>query len=213
MAATSSTPGSPRRGGKTTIGSRLAIFFASLGGIGAIGLVFYLVVLTLGQVHGHEICAQTLERRSFSFYEIPLLGIQVRGTAYVDVSGDLEKHLASSKLVPNPPAAKKTWHVIYVSRGAQGVRRGDPEILVRYLDARDSDHNIAWLEWTKTNPQLAPAIWRGVSDLATAGKYALIPDILELAEKASDPVATQTEVSRLVNESTKSAPSSAPPKS
>jgi hypothetical protein len=192
---------SSRGAGKRTRGSRIAFWFASLGGAVAVVLVLVLFVFVFGRVQGVEICADTLERRSFGFWELPVIGYQIRGTEYVDVSGDLEKHLGTASLVPAPPAKKKTWHVIYVSRGLQGMRRGDPEILVRYLEARNSSHDLAWLEWTKANPQLAPAVWQSVCKLAKAGKYTTIPDVLELAISASDPVKTGLEISRIVKES------------
>ncbi len=154
-----------------------------------------------GSVHGTEICAETLERRAFSFIEIPLIGYQIHATTHVDVSGDLEKHLATAKLVPAPPAAKKTWHLIQIVHGATGIRKGDPEILCRYLDARNSEHDIAWLKWTEKHPQLAPHVWKGVCDLALAGEYTAIPDLLELTQGATDPVALQAEIERLVQQS------------
>lgn len=155
-------------------------------------------VYIFGRVHGVELCAETLERRSFDFLEIPLIGIQVKGTQHRDVSGALEKHLAAKKLVKQPSAAKKTWHVIEVVRGVSGHRRGDAEILCRYLDARDSNGEVAWLEWTKGHPKLAPHIWGGVCDLALAGKYTLIPDLLELTQRPTDPAETQVEINQIV---------------
>jgi hypothetical protein len=163
-------------------------------------------VLLFGSVHGTELCAETLERRTFTFLEIPLIGYQIRATTHIDVSGALEKHLATAKLVPAPPAAKKTWHLIQIVRGVTGIRKGDPEILCRYLDARNSEHDIAWLKWTEAHPQLAPHVWKGVCDLALAGEYTAIPDLLELSQGATDPVALQAEIKQLVQQAEGVAP-------
>jgi hypothetical protein len=167
---------------------------------GSVGFVYI-----FGSVQGTELCAETLERRSFAFLEIPLLGYQIRATTHIDVSGGLEKHLATNKLVPATPAAKKTWHLIRIVRGAAGIRKGDPEILCRYLDARNSAHDLAWLKWTEANPQLAPHVWKGVCDLALAGEYTAIPDLLELTQGATDPVALQAEIKLLVQQAQGSA--------
>lgn len=167
-------------------------------------------VYLFGSVYGTELCAETLERRTFSFLEIPLVGYQIRATTHVDVSGALEKHLATNKLVPAPPASKKTWHLIQIVRGVTGMRKGDPEILCRYLDARNSEHDLAWLKWTETNPQLAPHVWKGVCDLALAGEYTAIPDLLELTQGATDPDTLQAEVKRVVQQAKSVAPESKP---
>lgn len=181
------------------------ILIGCLIAVGVVGSAIGLVNI-FGRVYGVELCAETLERRSFYFLEIPLIHYQIRPTTHNDVSGALEQHLATNSLVPSPPAAKKTWHVINIVRGVSGMRRGDPEILVRYLDARTSNHKVAWLEWTEANPKLAAPVWKGVCDLALAGEYTAIPDLLELTQGATDPVALQTEVQRVVKEATKPAP-------
>jgi hypothetical protein len=201
--ATGITPSPPRTSTRSSRGSRIAFWFAGLGGAVAIVLFCALMVFVFGQVYGVEICPETLERRSFAFLEIPLVGIQIRGSLYNDVSGDLEKHLASTNLVPQPPATKKSWHVVYVIRGLTGMKRGDPEILARYLDAKNGSHELAWLEWTKAHPQHAAAVWRGVCDLAIAAKYTAIPDVLEVADGAGDVNQTSAEVTRIVKEATK----------
>src|SRR5262249_39190312 len=76
-----------------------------------------LFVTVFGQVQGTEICPETLERRSFWFVEIPLIRLQVRPTHHFDLTGPLEKHLVSEKILVEPPAAKKTWHIIFLNRG------------------------------------------------------------------------------------------------
>jgi hypothetical protein len=182
--------GTPRWA-KIVIGCLIAV--AVVGG--AIGFVN-----VFGRVYGTELCAETLERRSFTFLEIPLIGWQIQATKHIDVSGGLEKYLATEKLVPAQPEAKKTWHVIHMVRGVTGTRRGDPEILCRYLDARNAKHELAWLTWSEDNPKLAPHVWRGVCDLALAGEYTAIPDLFELTPGATDAIALQAEINRLVTE-------------
>lgn len=174
---------------KILVGSLITI--AVVGG--SVGFVYL-----FGSVRGTELCADTLERRSFAFLEIPFIGYQIRATTHIDISGNLEKYLATNGLVPAPPEAKKTWHLIQIVRATTGKRQGDPEILCRYLDARNSEHELAWLKWTEAHPQLAPHVWRGVCDLALAGEYTTIPDLLELAQGATDPVALQAEIKRLI---------------
>jgi hypothetical protein len=201
MASSSTPPANYAAVSRTTTGRKTPRWVKILvGGLITLACVAAGVgfVYLFGSVHGTELCADTLERRSFAFLEIPFIGYQIRATTHIDISGNLEKHLATNKLVPAPPAAKKTWHLIEIVRATTGKRRGDPEILCRYLDARNSDHDLAWLKWTEAHPQLAPHVWRGVCDLALAGEYTSIPDLLELAQGATDPVALQAEIKRLI---------------
>ncbi len=211
MASGSSpTPAFRPAGKRSKISTVMKVVWGVLS-VAGVALASFVIVNIFGRVHGLEICAETLERRSFMFLEIPLIRIQVRATQHIDLTGDLEKHLAAQNFVQQPPAAKKTWHVIHVG-GFMGIRHGDPQILVRYLDARNSNQELAWLEWTKAHPTLAPFIWKGVCDLALAGEYTTIPDVLEMAQGASDPVQTQAAVSKLVTQATKPAPAPAPAK-
>ncbi|WP_254510993.1 hypothetical protein [Anatilimnocola floriformis] len=186
------------------------IVLGVLGTLSCIAMVYGFVSL-FGRVHGTELCAETLERRSFSFLEVPFIGWQIQATKYVDISGTLEGYLATEKLVPAPPAAKKTWHLITLTRGMTSVRRGQPQILCRYLDALNSKHESAWLAWSKDNPQLAPHVWQGVCDLALAGEYTAVPDLMELPRGATDAVALQKEIQRVVKEAV-TAPAPVEPK-
>ncbi len=47
--------------------------------------------------------------------------------------------------------------------------------------------------------------WKGVCDLALAGEYTAIPDLLELTQGATDPVALQAEIKQLVQQAQGSA--------
>lgn len=163
-------------------------------------VVSVMVVMIFGQVQGTEICAETLERRSFWFLEVPLIRLQIRPTHHVDLTGPLEKHLVSEKILVEPPAAKKTWHIILMTRGMAAVRRGDAEFLTRYLDARDNNREYAWLEWTKSNPQVAKHVWQGVRELALASEYTTVPELLEFAQRANDPVKAQAEVQKILQQ-------------
>lgn len=198
MAATTSS--------KNSTAIRIVIIVLSVLGL---GILSFGAVMVFGTVYGTEICPETLERRYFYFREIPLVRWQVQATWHLDQTGSLEKHLASSNLL-KPAPAKKTWHVINIGRGLSGIRKNDPEILVRYLDARDSNQEVFWLEWTKKQPQLASHVWQGVCDLAVAGEYTTIPDLLELARSATDPVKTQAEIKRIVKQATQPATPTTP---
>lgn len=192
----------PATSAKKSTAMRVVMTVLSVLGVAVVGLVS---VYIFGSVYGTEICPETLERRYFYYREIPLVHWQVQSTWHLDQTGALEKHLSSSNLL-KPAPTKKTWHIVSIGRGLSGLRHDDPEILVRYLDARDANQEIAWLKWTEKEPKLASDVWQGVCDLAVAGEYTTIPDLLELAHSATDPVKTQAEIKRIVQAATKAAP-------
>lgn len=201
--ATTSAPSAGRS--RKPLSLWLKIFWGVLS-TAAIVLFCVVFVWAFGSVYGTEICAETLERRSYFYLEIPLVGVQIRGVTRTDVSGELQKHLASSNLVTAPPANQKTWHAIHSGRGMFAMRTGDPILVVRYLDARNASHELAWLEWSKANPKVAAVAWKGVTDLAVAGKYTLIPDVLEIAEGSEDAVKAQTAVDQVLQKAKATAP-------
>jgi hypothetical protein len=178
----------------------------------AVVLFSVVFVWMFGSVYGTEICAETLERRTFFYLEIPFVQVQVRGVSRIDISGELEKHLVKTNLVSSPPANKKTWHAVHSGRGIFGLKTRDPMILVRYLDARNASRDLAWLSWTQANPKAAAVVWKGVTDLAIAGKYTSIPDVLEAAEGITDKdvAQTKTAVAKIVEKVAKPQPDTRP---
>src|SRR5262245_30912417 len=83
-----------RREGK--IARILAIALCILGVLVLIGGVTGI----FGMVTGVEFSPNAFERRSFYYYEVPILGIQIWPVVRTDTTGALEKHLATNKLVP-----------------------------------------------------------------------------------------------------------------
>jgi len=61
-------------------------------GILAATLLVFMLTLWFGGVHGTEFSPQTFERRSYSFYELPLVGVQVTAIHHVE---QLCRHAAS----------------------------------------------------------------------------------------------------------------------
>src|SRR5262245_57047599 len=87
-------------------------------------LLVFVVTVTFGAVHGTEFCPQTFERRSYSYYELPLLHIQMTGERHADLTGDTEKCVATNKFI-TVGIGKKDWHVLVGSRGTRLRRPGD----------------------------------------------------------------------------------------
>jgi len=166
-------------------------FWTVLVSLAAVLLVFMLTV-TMGAVHGVEFSPLLFERRSYSFYELPLVGIQVTATRHEDLSTAVESFITTSKYVTPPPAgSKEIWHIVVGSNGPRLQRKGDASILMQYFDARDSKTTHRWVKWSEDHPQLAKVFWPSVQQLAKHELYVFVPELFDLTKQHSDPVALQ----------------------
>jgi hypothetical protein len=173
-----------------------------LGLLGATLLVFVATV-TFGAVHGTEFCPQTFERRSYSYYELPIVRIQVTGERHEDLTGDTEKSVTTNKFITPPAGGKQDWHVLVGSRGTRLRQPGDAHILMQYLDAKDSQDAHRWLDWSNDHKPLAQELWPAVQQMAVHELYVYIPDLFDLAKAIDDPVKLKQELDRVVAERVK----------
>lgn len=142
--------------------------------------------IQMGVISGEEFSPTTFKRRSFTYYEIPLIGIQVSPIWHKDQSSDLERFLVSDSLVPAAKGADPKgvrWDLVYARRGEVVSHRGDAQILCNYFDARDRNEEETWLTWTKKHQELASILWPVIRDLANQELYIFIPQLMEIAER------------------------------
>jgi hypothetical protein len=160
-------------------------------------LFVFLATVTFGAVHGTEFCPQTFERRSYSYYELPLVHIQMTGERHEDLTGDTEKHITSNKYV-TPGSGKRDWHVLIGSRGTRLRRPGDAGILLQYLDAEESSNVYRWVRWSEQNNNLAKVLWPAVQRIALRDMYIFVPELFDLAKSTDDATALQQQLDKFV---------------
>jgi hypothetical protein len=184
--------------------NRIALFL--LFGLAAVGLFIY-VTASFGIVVGEEFAPDAFRRRSFIYYEIPMIGIQVWPIEHSDSTGELEKHLVDAKILDVQPAEKgedEHWDLVQATRGADPsmppVAHGDARILCYYLDAVDNEGNSVWTAWSKENKPLAQVVWPAVAKVAQQQLYLLTPGLLSLAEAESDPQRLQQRINEFLSE-------------
>jgi hypothetical protein len=163
-------------------------------------LVVFLATVTFGAVHGTEFCPQTFERRSYDYYEVPVLRIQVTGEKHKDLTGATELSLTANKHITPPNSGTQDWHVLIGSRSTPLRPPGDAHILMEYLDAKESDDYHRWARWSETHAALAKVFWPAVQRLAIGNGYVFMPDLFDLTKSIDDPGKLQQEVDRLVTE-------------
>jgi tetratricopeptide (TPR) repeat protein len=166
--------------------------FGSVAALGLLGAVL-LSTLMFGAVSGEEFCPDTFCRRSFLYYELPLVGVQITPIRRQDQTGDLEKHLTKNNFVPSGKATPQ-WHLVNCMRAGASRVRGDAAILCEYLDASADKNDLYWKAWTEKHPELAKILWPAVAQTASRHLYVFIPDLFELARGVSDATALQRDV-------------------
>ena len=176
-------------------------------------LMFVGFVMLFGAVRGEEFSATTFSRRSFVFYRIPVLKIQVTPVVRSSTTNALEAHLTTnlfpaveSLAVESPPvesdqqhgddedndkqrsrakAAAQRWDIVRLTPLSRPSEFGSAYCLCAYLD-REQGGKLKWLSWTKAHPKLAQALWPVVRQAAMDRRYFCVPDLMTAAEQAAN---------------------------
>ncbi len=150
-------------------------------GLLGVTLLAFVATVLFGAVHGVEFCPQTFERRSYSYYELPIFRVQITGERHEDLTGPTETFVTSEKYITSG-SGKKEWHVLVGSQGTRLRRPGDAGILMKYLDAAESGARRRWVHWSENHDDLAKILWPAVQQLAVNEAYVFVPDLFDLTK-------------------------------
>ncbi len=144
-----------------------------------------IAVASFGAHTGEEFCPDSFKRRSFVYYQVPVVRFQISPVSRTDRTNPLEIYLSNSGLIPPGMRGSPRWDLV---TSISGSRRwtGEASILCNYLDQQDDKDNYVWLNWSKENPQLARSLWPKIAEVARRQLYLLIPDLMQLADTAED---------------------------
>ncbi len=159
---------------------------------GCLGLVAIIVVLTVGTLlfglhTGEEFAPDTFSRRTFYYYEIPLLGLQVSPIVRDSRTDSFARYLCNSGFITSAEPGSQRWDLVYAARSGRVSFRGDAEILCSYLDAVNEEDASYWKAWSEENPEAAKVLWPLVARLARRQLYILAPELIDLARSESKP--------------------------
>ncbi len=159
------------------------------GIVATMGLAAAVLIATLlfGQHGGEEFCPSTFTRRTFFYFQIPLIGIQVTPIFRDDTTNSLENYLVAGKFVKRTATDNPRWDLVTALSAGSKVVHGDAEILCSYLDTADENRRMVWQHWSDTHTEAAKVLWPLVAQLARQQLYLLVPDLFELASSESDP--------------------------
>lgn len=161
-----------------------------------LSLVVLLATFLFGQHGGEEFCPDTFTRRSFYYFQIPLLGFQVTPILRDDTTNSLENYLRAHKFITPTPPGNPRWDLVTARSASTGLVRGDAEILCSYLDTTNELDNLHWQRWTDLHPEAARILWPLVAQLARQQLYLFAPELFEWAERESDPKVLAQELQR-----------------
>ncbi len=176
-----SSPGP--RPGRRGAGYWLLALLSILG----VGLAVLVATFLFGQHGGEEFCPDTFSRRTFFYFQIPLVGIQVTPIFRDDATNSLENYLIANRLVETASATTPRWDLVRAVAAGSETVRGDAEIMCHYLDATDAQNHLFWQAWSDDHQESAKQLWPLVATLARQQLYLLVPELFDLASAESDP--------------------------
>lgn len=169
-------------------------FWLSFFTMTVLSIIVALVIWVGGRVEGREFTPTHFTQRSFSFWEVPLLGLQVTPIKRSPVPMRTINLLRSKPYFPTPKSAPTVFHPVEISRGLSGQPQpGDAKILVDYLTL-DDDGTSVWEQWTRDHPQAAAVFWPVIHKLAQRELYLLMPDLFAIAERTTDANALSSQI-------------------
>ena len=146
-----------------------------------LSFLLFIVIRTQGFVSGSEFSPTHFQQRKFSFYEIPLIHLQITPIKRSGATPRTANYVRQTSLIrlhPGPPAV---WHIVSISRGLTGSTPADANLLIDQLNL-DSGGDEYWRTWSIDHPNQAKVLWPVIQKLAERELYILMPQLFELAQ-------------------------------
>jgi hypothetical protein len=144
-----------------------------------------MLIMGLGLVTGEEFSPDTFQQRTFTYYQIPLLRIQITPVFRDSATTGVDRYLSGNGFLASARPSPR-WHVVRAIGAGWGHWIGDAQILCNYLDQTDEQGAYVWLRWSKEHPELAKCLWPTIVELARENLYMFVPELMVLAQSARD---------------------------
>ena len=150
-------------------------------------LIVLLIVRTQGYVAGREFSPTHFQYRSFHFYEIPLLHIQITPIRRSSSTPSAATYLRQNSLIgPVPKGQPNVWHLVSLRQGVGSMKPADAELLTNQLSLT-KDGQSYWRTWSENHPESAKRFWPVIRRIAERELYILMPELFELAQQSPFP--------------------------
>ena len=155
--------------------------------------VLFLVIRLQGYVRGQEFAPSHFQQRDFTFFEIPLVHIQITPIRRKASTPNTANYLRLNSLVTTAPGAPTTWHLVTLRRGITSPTPADAELLLSQLSLENGGTEY-WRQWSIDHPKQAKVFWPVIQRLADRELYVLMPPLFEMAQATEDPTELQTRI-------------------
>jgi len=152
----------------------------------ALIFVLFIIIRIQGSVAGYEFSPTHFQQRKFSFYEIPVIHLQITPIKRTGSTPKTATYLRQKSLITPHTGPPKTWHIVSISRGWTGSTPADANLLVDQLNLQ-SGPNEYWRQWSIDHPKRAKVLWPVIQKLAQRELYILMPRLFELAQIEQTP--------------------------
>ena len=147
-------------------------------------LAGFFVIRTQGHVSGVEFSPSHFQTREFSFYEIPLLHLQITPIVRQNQTPDTATYVRQKQLIPVTTGPPDRWHLVSISRGLSGTTYADASFLVDQLRLKSGSDSF-WRQWSIDHPQQAAVLWPVIQKLADRELCMLVPALLDIVVSAT----------------------------
>ena len=161
--------------------------------------VLFVGTMRFGLITGEEFAPDTFQRRSYYYYELPLVRLKI-----TPVTRDVHQYPLEAMLAANEYIVARTpprrWALVACHRGGELWLHRDAQILCRYLDAPDGDKvgKRFWQDWTVEHSSLAKVLWPEIAVLARRMHYLLIPHVFAEALEHERPERLRRAMNRVL---------------
>lgn len=160
---------------------------------GLLAVCLYLFIGT--QITGKEFSPQTFQVRTFTYRRLPGTSVRLSPTKLTTASALVDKPVLQHLTAPT---SNPRWDIIEVSEGAAFEER-PPAILYNLLEARGPNSDRHWNEWSASHPELAKVFWPIIQKQAIEERYAIIPELCEIAMDSESPESLQTRCTEAID--------------
>lgn len=148
---------------------------------GVMAFVLFLIIRIQGPVTGREFNPDDFRQRDFSFYEIPILRLQITPIRRRSSTPETAQFLRRESLIVPRSRETNRWDLVKISRGISGEIPADAGLLVDQLSLR-RDGDGYWQTWSERHPEHARRFWPVVQRLSRRELYLLLPPLFEMAQ-------------------------------
>lgn len=159
----------------------------------------FIVIRTQGFVSGQEFSPTHFQLREFSFYEIPLLHIQITPIKRAGATPRTAIYVRQNALIRPGTGAPNIWHLVSISRGLTGSTPADANLLMDQLNLQTAGDEF-WRKWSIDHPKHAKILWPVIQKLAERELYILMPQVFELAQIDQSGQRLQLNIDRLLRD-------------